>query len=94
MTNQTSFLTPVHFISKFFPSPGTQTWTSLDSGAQFSNHWATTPPSLGGGTTGLLTKRKAKMAGYFPSSFLSLETETDLRSINMQNKNDNNIQPS
>ena len=35
-----------------------------------------------------------KMAGYWPSSFFAcLWTETKLRSINMQKKNEANIQP-
>ena len=44
---------------------------------------------------GLLTKCKVKMAGYWPSSFFaSLWTETESRSINLQKKNEANIQPS
>jgi len=43
---------------------------------------------------GLLTKRKVKMAGYWPSSFFAcLWTETKSRSINTQKKNEANIQP-
>ena len=35
------------------------------------------------------------MAGYWPSSFFAcLWTETELRSINTQGKNETNIQPS
>ena len=46
-------------------------------------------------TYGLLTKRKVKMAGYWPSSFFAfLWTETKSRSINTQKKNEANIQPS
>ena len=44
---------------------------------------------------GLLTKCEVKMAGYLPSSFFAcLWTETELRSINSQKKNEANIQPS
>ena len=44
---------------------------------------------------GLLTKCEVKMAGYWPSSFFaSLWTETKSRSINLQKKNEANIQPS
>ena len=44
---------------------------------------------------GLLTKCEVKMAGYWPSSFFArLWTETESRSINMQKKNEANIQPS
>ena len=43
----------------------------------------------------LLTKREVKMAGYWPSSFLTfLWTETKSRSIKTQKKNEANIQPS
>ena len=41
----------------------------------------------------LLTKRDAKMAGYWPSSFfVLLWDEMKLRSIKMQKKNEANIQ--
>ena len=44
---------------------------------------------------GLLTKREVNMAGYWSSScFVCLWTETKLRSINTQKKNEANIQPS
>ena len=44
---------------------------------------------------GLLTKREVKMTGYWPSSFFAcLWTETKSRSINMQKKNEANIQSS
>ena len=44
---------------------------------------------------GLLTKCEVKMAGYWPSSFFAcLLTETELRSINTQKKNEANIKPS
>ena len=45
---------------------------------------------------GLLIKCEVKMAGYWPSSFsfTCLWTETELRSINSQEKNEVNIQPS
>ena len=45
---------------------------------------------------GLLTKCEVKMAGYWPSSFFfpCLGTETESRSINVQKKNETNIQPS
>ena len=43
---------------------------------------------------GLLTKCEVKMAGYWPSSFFAcLWTETVLRSINTQKKNEANIKP-
>ena len=43
----------------------------------------------------LLTKRKVKMAGYWPSSlFAFLWTETKSRSVTMQKENEPNIQPS
>ena len=43
----------------------------------------------------LLTKCEVEMAGYWPSSFFaSLWTETKSRSINLQKKNEANIQPS
>ena len=46
------------------------------------------------GIYGLLTKCEAKMAGYWPMSFLAcLSTETESRSINSQKKNEANIQP-
>ena len=44
-----------------------------------------------------LTKCEVKMAGYWPSPFFfsaCLWTETELRSINSQKKNEDNIQPS
>jgi len=44
---------------------------------------------------GLLTKRGVKMAGHWPSSFfVYLSTEMKPRSINIQQKNEANIQPS
>ena len=50
---------------------------------------------MGSITYGLLTKCEVKMAGYWPSSFVAcLWTETKLRSINVQKKNEANIQPS
>ena len=45
-------------------------------------------------TYGLLTKCEVKMAGYWPTFFACLWTETESRSINSQKKNEDNIQPS
>ena len=42
---------------------------------------------------GLLTKCEVKMAGYWPSSFFAC-LWTESRSINLQKKNEDNIQPS
>ena len=42
---------------------------------------------------GLLTKCEVKMAGYWPSSFFAC-LWTESRSINLQEKNKDNIQPS
>ena len=44
----------------------------------------------------LLTKCEVKMAGYWPSSFFfaCLWSETESRSINLQKKNKDNMQPS
>ena len=43
----------------------------------------------------LFTKCEVKIAGYWPSSFLAcFWTETELRSINSQKKNEANIKPS
>ena len=44
---------------------------------------------------GLLTKCEVKMAGYWASSFFTcLWSEMESRSINLQKKNKDNIQPS
>ena len=44
---------------------------------------------------GLWTKCEVKMAGYWPSSFFAcLWTETKSSTINLQKKNEANIQPS
>jgi len=45
-------------------------------------------------TYGLLTECAVKMAGYWPSVFACLCTETKSRSINTQKKNEANVQPS
>ena len=43
---------------------------------------------------GLLTKCEVKMAGYWQVLFCMFMAETKLRSINLQKKNEANIQPS